>query len=131
MKKETKNWLDMVEYDLITAKQMFETARYVYVIFMCHLAIEKALKAIVCEETNKVPPKTHDLIYLINLGKVKLFGDLLDFVGIINNAGIVTRYPEDLSKLISSYPKEVTKKYLDKSLEVIKCIKQDPRLKKS
>lgn len=130
MKEETKNWLDMVEYDLATAKQMFKTGRFVYVIFMCHLAIEKTLKAIVCEETNKVPPKTHDLIYLINLGKIVLPGDLLDFVGIINNAGIVTRYPEDLSKLISSYPKEITQKYLDKTSEVIKCIKRDLRLKK-
>lgn len=131
MKDETNNWLDMVEYDLTTAKQMLETGRFVYVIFMCHLAIEKALKAIVCEETNKVPPKTHDLICLINLGRVALPGDLLDFVGVINNAGIVTRYPEDLSKLISSYPKEITQKYLDKTSEVIKCIKQDLRLKRS
>lgn len=130
MKEETKNWLDMVEYDLTTAKQMLKTGRFVYVVFMCHLAIEKALKAIVCEETNKVPPKTHDLIYLINLGKAKLSGDLLDFVGIINNAGVVTRYPEDLSKLILSYPKEIAKKYLDKTLEVIQCIKRDSRLKK-
>jgi HEPN domain-containing protein len=130
VKEETKNWLDMVEYDLTTAKQMLKTGRYVYVIFMCHLAIEKTLKAIVCEETNKVPPKTHDLIYLISLGKIVLPGDLLDFVGVINNAGIVTRYPEDLSKLISSYPEEITREYLDKSSEVIKCIKQDSRLKK-
>ena len=130
MREETKNWLDMVDYDLTTAKQMLKAGRYVYVIFMCHLAIEKALKAIICEETNKVPPKTHDLIYLVDLGKAKISGDLLDFVGIINNAGIVTRYPEDLSKLISSYPKEITKKYLSRTLEVIKCIKQDIRLKK-
>lgn len=130
MKEETKNWLDMVDYDLATAQQMFKTGRYVYVIFMCHLAIEKALKAIACEEADKVPPKTHDLIYLANLGKVKLSGDLLDFVGIINNAGIVTRYPEDLSELVHSYPEEIAKKYLDRALEVIECIKQDPRLKK-
>lgn len=129
MKKETKNWLDMVEYDLTTAGQMLKTGRFVYVVFMCHLAIEKALKAIVCEETNKVPPKTHDLIYLINLGKVKLSDDLLDFIGIINNAGIVTRYPEDLSELISSYPEEITKKYLERTLETVKCIRQDQRLK--
>ena len=130
MNKETKNWLEMVEYDITTAKQMFKTGRYVYVIFMCHLAIEKALKAIVCEDTNKVPPKTHDLIHLINMGQVKVQDDLLDFVGMINSAGVVTRYPEDLSRLISSYPKQVAKKYLDKTLEVIKCIKQNTRLKK-
>ena len=130
MKKEAKNWLDMAEYDLITAKQMLKTSRYVYVIFMCHLAIEKILKAIVCEETDKVPPKTHDLIYLANLGKIKLSSNLLDFVGIINNAGIVTRYPEDLAELIHSYPEEIAKQYLDRTLEVVECIKQEPKLKK-
>lgn len=130
MTKETKNWLDMVDYDIKTAEQMLDTGRFVYVIFMCHLAIEKALKACVCEETKKVPPKTHDLIYLVGIGKVKLSQDLLDFIGIINNAGVVTRYPEDLSSLISSYPKEIAREYSDKTLEVIKCIKQDPRLKK-
>ena len=130
MDKDTKNWLDMVDYDLTTANQMFKTGRFVYVVFMCHLAIEKALKAIVCEETRKVPPKTHDLIYLVSLGKVKLAVDMLDFIGIINNAGIVTRYPEDLSNLISSYPEEVAAEYLEKTIEVIKCIKEDPRLKK-
>ena len=129
MKKETKNWIDMVDYDLITVKQMFETGRYVYVIFMCHMAIEKALKAIVCEETDKVPPKTHDLIYLTSLGKVKLNPDLLDFIGMVNNAGILTRYPEDLSKLVSSYPKDIAKVYLEKTQEVIKCLKQSPALK--
>ena len=129
MKEETNNWLDMVEYDLTTAKQMLKTGRFVYVVFMCHLAIEKALKAIVCEETNKVPPKTHDLIYLINLGRVVLSGDLLDFVGVINNAGIVTRYPEDLSKLVSSYPRDIAKVYLEKTQEVIKCLRQSPALK--
>ena len=130
MKKEAKNWLDMAEYDLATAKQMLKTSRYVYVIFMCHLAIEKTLKAIVCEETDKVPPKTHDLIYLANLGKIKLSSNLLDFVGMINNAGIVTRYPEDLSELIHSYPEEIAKQYLDSTLEVVECIKQGPKLKK-
>ncbi|MBI5873241.1 MAG: HEPN domain-containing protein [Candidatus Omnitrophica bacterium] len=130
MTKEEKNWLDMVEYDLATAKQMQKSGRYVHVIFMCHLVIEKALKAIVCAEIKKVPPKTHDLIYLMTIGKIKLPGNLLDFVGIINNTGVVTRYPEDLAKLVHSYPKEIAERYLSQALEVVSCIKQDPRLKK-
>lgn len=130
MLKETKNWLDMVDYDIGTAKQMFKAKRYVYVIFMCHLAIEKALKATVCEETNKFPPKTHDLILLTNLGKVEFPDDLMTFIGMINNAAVVTRYPEDLSKLVSSYPKKIAQEYLNMALKVIRCIRQDTRLKK-
>jgi hypothetical protein len=48
----------------------------------------------------------------------------------INNVAVVTRYPEDLSKLITSYPKDVAQEYLNRTLKVIKCVKQDPRLKK-
>ena len=129
MLEETKNWLDMVDYGIDTARQMFRTQRYVYVIFMCHLAIEKTLKAIVCEETNKFPPKTHDLILLANLGKVEFPDDLLNFIGMINNVAVVTRYPEDLSKLVSSYPQPIAQEYLNKSLKVIEWIKQDSRLK--
>ncbi|MEJ2702225.1 MAG: HEPN domain-containing protein [Sedimentisphaerales bacterium] len=130
MLDETKNWLDMVAYDVDTARQMFKTKRYVYVIFMCHLAIEKALKAVVCEETHKFPPKTHDLILLTNLGRVKFPDDLRNFIGIINNAAVVTRYPEDLSKLVSSYPQDVAQEYLNKTLRVIECVQRDARLQR-
>lgn len=128
MHRATKNWLNMVDYDLETAGHMLKTGRFVYVIFMCHLAIEKCLKAIAVEATGKIPPKTHDLIHLINLSKLKLPAKLLDFIGIINNAGIVTRYPEDLERLVASYPKEVSESYLAKTKEVISCLKKDSRL---
>ena len=39
-------WLDGAEYDLQTAKAMLETRRFLYVGFMCHQAVEKALKAV-------------------------------------------------------------------------------------
>ena len=120
----------MVEYDLATAEQMFKTGRYVYVVFMCHLALEKALKAIVSQETKKAPPKTHDLIFLVNLTKIKIEPNLLDFVGMLNNVSVVTRYPEDLSRLVLSYPKQVTQEYLRKTRKVILWIKKDSRLKK-
>ncbi len=51
MRKETENWLQMAEYDFKTAECMFKAGRYVYVVFMCHLAIEKMLKAVVSEAT--------------------------------------------------------------------------------
>ena len=129
MNKETKNWLKMAGYDITTAKQMLKTGRYVYVIFMCHLSIEKVLKAIICEETERVPPKTHDLIYLLKICNITLDDELLDFIGMINNTAVATRYPEDLSKLVSSYSKQVATKYLDKTVEVIKCLNRDTRLK--
>lgn len=56
MRRETENWLKMVDYDIATAGHMQESGRYIYVVFMCHLAIEKMLKAIVSEATGESPP---------------------------------------------------------------------------
>jgi hypothetical protein len=47
MLKETKNWIESSDYDVQTAVHMQQTGRFIYVIFMCHMAIEKFLKAIV------------------------------------------------------------------------------------
>lgn len=65
MRKDTINWIALAEYDLETAQHMLTTGRFLYVVFMCHLSLEKMLKAHVTETTKSIPVKTHDLIYLI------------------------------------------------------------------
>jgi len=107
---------------------MLQTGRYIYVIFMCHLAIEKLLKAIIQEITGKLPHKTHDLVYLLQVTKINFPEHLLEFIGKISNISIVTRYPEDLSKIVSAYPEQVAKEYLNSTYEVIAWLKQDTRL---
>ncbi|SFR01548.1 HEPN domain-containing protein [Desulfoscipio geothermicus] len=124
MKPETVEWLDQVDYDLDTAESMLTTGRYVYTIFMCHLAIEKTLKALMVEKTGKMPPKIHNLIRLIKLGNAKLSSHQLKFVSRLSLAGVVTRYPENLRKAISDYPQPVAREYLKNTKEVIKCLKQ-------
>ncbi len=131
MRRDTKNWLDSADYDIETANHMLATGRYLYVIFMCHLALEKILKAIAAEAKRQTPPKTHDLLYLVDLGGVNLSQDHLDFVGKINNASIPTRYPEDLAQIISAYPKKVAQDYLEKTKEIVEWLMQDPRLGRS
>lgn len=128
MRKETENWLQMVEYDIKTAGCMFKTGRFVYVVFMCHLAIEKMLKAIVSEATEKTPPMSHNLIYLLKLSEVEPPQPLYDFISIISNASIPTRYPENFEKLIEVYPKKIAKDYFEKTKEVVKWLKEDRRL---
>ena len=112
------------EYDFQTAESLFKSGRYIYVVFMCHLAIEKMLKAIAAETTKDIPPKTHSLIFLIKLAETQLPQVLFDFVTKINNASIVTRYPEDFPTLLKVYPKNVTMEYLKTTREVIQCLKK-------
>lgn len=124
MRIETAEWLEQVKYDLDTAESMFETDRYVYTIFMCHLAIEKALKALIVEKTGKAPPKIHNLIRLIKLSNAELNSNRLKFVSRLSLAGVVTRYPENLRKAISDYPRPVARDYLINTKDVVKCLKQ-------
>lgn len=81
MRKDTANWIALADYDIETARYMFITERYLYVIFLCHLALEKLLKAHVAEVTQTVPIKTHDLIYLVKKCDLELPENYLNFNG--------------------------------------------------
>jgi hypothetical protein len=48
----------------------------------------------------------------------------------INNASIITRYPEDFSKLIEVYPVDIVTAYLQQTKDVISWLKQNEKLKK-
>ncbi len=128
MRKDAENFLLSSDYDFDTAKHMFKKGRYVYVIFMCHIAIEKQLKAILAEITDKSPPRTHNLLYLIKEAGINPPQSLFDFLAKINNTSIATRYPEDFRKLLASYPKKVTKDYLKNADEVLKWLRQNVKL---
>lgn len=95
MRKDTENFIASAEYDINTAEHMLKTGRYIYVIFMCHLSIEKMLKALSSEVTGKTPPRTHNLIYLTKLSGINFSENHFEFVAKLNNASVVTRYPED------------------------------------
>jgi HEPN domain-containing protein len=103
---------------------MLKTGRYLYVVFMCHLAIEKVLKAHVAFVTEALPPKSHDLIFLVKKSGLELPQEQLEFVGLINNASIPTRYPEDLRQALADYPEPVVRNYFQRTEEVIRWLKQ-------
>ena len=46
MEKRTEEWLRQSDYDMDTALYMYEGGRFIYAVFMCHLAVEKTLKGL-------------------------------------------------------------------------------------
>ena len=63
-------WIEMAEYDIESVKVMQQGGRYLYVGFLCHLATEKALKAIISND-GTTPLKIHTLARLAELAGVK------------------------------------------------------------
>lgn len=86
------------DYDMVTAQYMFEGGRYFYAVFMAHLSIEKALKGLYHNELGDIPPKVHNLIYLLNKIGVKPPEHIAKFLIKLNEASIITRYPDDLKR---------------------------------
>jgi len=97
-------------------------------VFTCHLAIEKTLKALVCETTNTSPPRVHDLQRLAALANATLEPALAQFIAQLTDASITTRYPDDLDRMVAQYPESVARTYLERTQEVIRCVRADPRL---
>lgn len=128
MKKHVSNWIKSSNYDLKTSEHMFKTGRYVYVLFMCHLSVEKLLKGLYEVVLKKVAPKTHNLIYLSKTVGLELPKNHLETLESLNDLSIVTRYPEDIDALIKAFKKERVERYLKKTKELIKWLKKDKRL---
>jgi HEPN domain-containing protein len=124
MKKEVRNWLDSARYDLETAEHMFKAGRYIYTIFMCHLSIEKTLKAKVEEISGRTPPKTHNLESLLELAKLSPLEEMGKFLGELSNLSVVTRYPRDFQEMLKAFTEERTEDFLEKTKEAFRWIEQ-------
>jgi len=115
--KPPDEWMKQAEYDIEVAEIMLNTGKYVYAIFMLHLALEKAFKSIYTQTLQSEPPRTHNLILLqerietkMTLGFSNKQNKLIEF---INEKSVPTRYPETLSIVLKEYKKKETAKFVE------------------
>ena len=127
-KKKTKTtwppavqiWMERVDYDLETARAMLKTGRYLYVVFMCQQAVEKALKAMLALQGREIKP-IHKLPKLAeNAGILQEIDDetfalFEDLSGYYLNA----RYKETIRALSKAIGKKEARDYLAKAKGVI------------
>ena len=124
MEKEVQNWVDSACYDLETAEQMFKSKRYIYTAFMCHLALEKILKAKIQKDTGKVPPKTHDLKHLAGLSGIHFEKESEEFLAELSNLNVITRYPADFQQMLQDFSQQRAEKILKNTKEIFQWIKK-------
>ena len=121
MRADTQNWVALAEYDLETAQHMLKTGRYLYVVFMCHLALEKMLKAHVCRVTGDIPPRIHRLTALADRAGLKPTRRRSIFLGHFDLYQLEGRYPDP-----SAEPVRVTecRQEMKKAEDVLKWLKE-------
>ena len=128
MKQTTLNWLRGAEYDIQTAESLLKARRYIYVIFMCHLSVEKTLKAVIAEISTAPPPRTHNLYRLLELSRLHVPEAHEDIVARLNTMSVATRYPEDVAALSAEVTRKVAQAYLTQTKELLAWLKRNDTL---
>jgi len=122
-RKAINYWFNMADYDLKTAQVMLDGGRYLYVGFMCHQVIEKALKGLYIKQHNKIPPYTHNLLTLCADLNLDLTKEHQDFFIKLNPLNIRARYPEMKEKLGKAINKKKACLLLEKTRSAYKWLK--------
>lgn len=124
MQKTIREWMEISEYDLQTAEVMLNGGKYLYVAFMSQQAVEKILKAIYVQKKNELPPRTHNLLYLIDTLVIPIEDTDLSFLSYLNQFYLETRYPGERMQLAKEIDRNKAEEVFKKTKEVLECLKQ-------
>lgn len=95
--KQVAFWREEAEEDWSVACDLVDRTRVRHGLFFAHLALEKALKALVCRKTRDIAPRLHNLVRLAEVAGLKLQASQLDVLAEMNSFNIEGRYPDSLS----------------------------------
>ena len=118
-KKRVEAWLERVRYDFDTAKAMYQTGRYLYVVFMSQQAIEKALKASIEAEGKEVPFE-HNIRKLLNAADLskEVQEEWWPQIDFLSQYYLNARYKEDISALNKKITQKVAEQFMDFAKEM-------------
>lgn len=125
MNEKIQYWIDIAEYDLETARVMLEGRRFLYVGFMCHQVIEKALKGYYVHLYNTTPPYTHNLIHLVKQNKIydKISAAQKMIINTLEPLNTDARYPVFKEKLLKMLSYEKCRELIHETEELFIWIK--------
>ena len=81
-----KYWVDTAEYDWAGADVAFKAGRYLHCLFWAHLVLEKLAKAHwVKTHQDNIPPKIHNIVWILEQSNVDLGKERMDFLKKFND----------------------------------------------
>jgi HEPN domain-containing protein len=109
-----RHWRDGAQDDWAVAHTLLQDEWPRHAMFFAHLALEKALKALVCLATNDFAPRTHNLVRLAEAARLDLTLEQRDLLAEMNQFSIEGRYP-DIAAPVAS---DQAAAYLERAEEV-------------
>lgn len=121
--KQIEYWKKASELDLQSAIDIYESGKnFHFSLFLCHLSIEKILKALVVKFTNDFPPKSHNLLRLAELSRIDCDDETLTLLEELSQFQLSTRYPDEMFSVHKLATKEFTTTKLEKVKELAKWL---------
>jgi len=98
IQRQIDYWVNGSKEDLISAELLISNNRVLHGLFWCHLTIEKIIKAHVVRCTVQVPPRSHNLIWLLDKTDIILSQDQEKLIGELMVYQLEGRYPDRFPK---------------------------------
>ncbi len=122
--KLIKYWSELSDYDMITAGYMFKAGRFPYCLFMCHLAIEKILKALIVKLIKANAPYSHNLVDLAKKTGIEFSEEQKILLADLTEFNLEARYPEWQKQFYLKCNKKYTENYFSSSVKMQKWLKK-------
>ena len=118
-----KYWLEQSADDWEAVDILLKGKKNLQSLFFAHLVIEKLCKAIwIKHNQNNIPPKTHNLMFLLSQTPLKLSDEQNEFLLNLNRFQLEGRYPEYISSMSNICNDIFTKEMIDKTVELRLCL---------
>ena len=116
-------WLQGAKHDFEVAETLFNEEKYDWCLFIGHLVIEKTLKAMLVQYSQKESVvKTHNLLKIAQLANLDLTDEMkLDLLS-FNDFNLEVRYPVYKTNFYEKCNKSFAEEYFSKIKESYKCL---------
>ena len=119
---QVQHWLKGGQEDWLAACSLIEHGHHRQGLFMAHLALEKFLKAKVCQQTCDLAPRLHNLVQLAALAKLYPTKEQEDTLADMNQFNLQGRYPEEMA---SPPTPAKSRTFMARTKEVIEWLTQE------
>ncbi|MDR3184978.1 MAG: HEPN domain-containing protein [Prevotellaceae bacterium] len=116
-------WINSAEEDWLSVDALLDRKRYLHCLFWAHLTLEKLAKALwVKHHEGNLPPKIHNITWLLINSNVNLGKDRMEFLANFNDFQLSSRYPDYLNKIHKVCTESFTTSELIKVKEIRTCL---------
>lgn len=109
-------WIEQSNDDWAAVDTLYKGKKYLQALFFAHLVIEKECKALwIKHNSGNVPPRTHNLIYLLSTTPIEFPDETGEFMLSLNRFQLEGRYPDYLTKINAICNEDFTTSMLKKT----------------